>query len=71
VLQASLPDKCHCEPVFGEAISRLTVFASSLEIATPPKNHRRLATTSFNKFCPVENYKQSFYQCLSSHVCFL
>jgi hypothetical protein len=33
-----------------------------LEIATPPKNHRRLATTSFNKFCPVEKRTEEYRQ---------
>jgi hypothetical protein len=35
---------------------RLTAFFYRLEIATPPKTHRRLATTSFNEFCPVEKF---------------
>jgi hypothetical protein len=41
---------------------RLTAFFYRLEIATPPKTHRRLATTSFNEFCPVEKTKQEKQQ---------
>jgi hypothetical protein len=50
----SLSDKCHCEAVFAEAISHLMVFAVEKGIATPPEERRRLAMTSFRRFCPVE-----------------
>jgi hypothetical protein len=43
----SLPDKCRCEAVCAEAISRLAAFSYRMEIATPLKEHQRLATTPF------------------------